>query len=109
MSRKIRVTPGSGNVFADLGFDNPEEMLAKAELARRIGALLRARRLTQSAAARLLGVGQPDVSRLLRGQLNGFSYERLLKFLNALGCDVEIVIRHSARARRHAQVMVRAA
>jgi predicted XRE-type DNA-binding protein len=57
----------------------------------------------------LLEIDQPNVSRLLRGQLSGFSYERLLKFLNALGCDIEIVVKRPGRARRDAQITVKAA
>lgn len=109
MKKKIAATRGSTNVFADLGFANPEEALAKAQLMSRIGDLIKQRRLTQRDAALLLGIDQPNVSRLLRGQLGGFSYERLLKFLNVLGCDIEIVVRRSGRMRRHAQVTVKAA
>jgi len=107
--KKIAVTRGSMNVFADLRYANSGEMLAKAQLVSRISDLIKQRRLTQSEAATLLGVDQPNVSRLLRGQLGGFSYERLLKFLNALGCDIEIVVKRPGRTRRHAQVTVKAA
>lgn len=101
MKKKIAATRGTTNVFADLKYVNPEEMLAKAQLVSRISDLIKQRRLTQSDAAALLGIDQPNVSRLLRGQLGGFSYERLLKFLSALGWDVEIVVKRSGRARRH--------
>ena len=98
----------SGNVFADLGVDAPEEALAKAELTAKIAEIIEARGLTQAAAARLLGIDQPKVSALLRGKLTGFSTERLIKFLNALGRDVEIVIRDRPRAKGpgHLQVLV---
>jgi len=86
-------TESSGNVFADLGIADPEEALAKAELARQIGALLAERGLTQAQAAALLGVDQPKVSALVRGRLEGFSLDRLLRFLLALDRDVEIVVR----------------
>ncbi len=109
MKKKIAATRGSTNVFADLGYANSAEMLAKAQLVSRISDVIKQRRLTQSDAAVLLGIDQPNVSRLLRGQLGGFSYERLLKFLNALGCDVEIVVKRSGRMRRHTQVTVKAA
>jgi predicted XRE-type DNA-binding protein len=82
-----------GNVFADLGLPNPEEMLAKAELAIKIAEILRLRRLTQAQAAEVLGVDQPKVSALIRGRLSGFSIERLLRFLLRLGTDVSITIR----------------
>lgn len=89
----VPVEPSSGNVFADLGLKDPEELLAKAELVQRIADLIAERKLTQVRAARLLGIDQPKVSALLRGRLDGFSTDRLFRFLNALGSDVEIVIR----------------
>src|SRR5438046_2062024 len=87
----------SGNVFADLGLDAPEEALAKAELTAKISEIIEAKGLTQSAAAKVLGIDQPKVSALLRGKLTGFSTERLIKFLNALGRDVEIVVKPRPR------------
>jgi predicted XRE-type DNA-binding protein len=89
----------SGNVFADLGLPNPEEMLAKAELAIKIAEILRQRRLTQVQAAEVLGVDQPKVSALIRGRLSGFSIERLLRFLLLLGTDVSITIMQRQRLR----------
>ncbi len=89
----VSIEESSGNVFADLGLKNPEELLAKAELVQRIAEIIAERKLTQVRAARLLGVDQPKVSALLRGKLDGFSTDRLFRFLNALGRDVEIVIR----------------
>jgi predicted XRE-type DNA-binding protein len=89
----------SGNVFADLGLPNPEEMLAKAELAIKIAEILRQRRLTQVQAAAMLGVDQPKVSALIRGRLSGFSIERLLRFLLLLGTDVSITIMPRQRLR----------
>jgi predicted XRE-type DNA-binding protein len=89
----------SGNVFADLGLPNPEEMLAKAELAIKIAEILRQRRLTQVQAAEALGVDQPKVSALIRGRLSGFSIERLLRFLLLLGTDVSITIMPRQRLR----------
>ncbi len=90
---------GSGNVFADLGLPNADELLAKAELAIRITDILRRRRLTQVQAAEILAVDQPKVSALIRGRLAGFSIERLLRFLLLLGADVAITIQpHHRRA-----------
>lgn len=100
MSKEAKVTPSSGNVFADLGVKHPEEMLFKAQLALRITDALKARKLTQSGAAEVLGIDQPKISKLLRGQLYGFSSDQLLRFLMALGHDVEIVVRGPARRRR---------
>jgi predicted XRE-type DNA-binding protein len=92
MNESMKVHKGSGNVFADLGLPNADELLIKAELAHQISELIEARQLTQIAAAKLLGIDQPKVSALIRGKLSGFSIERLFRFLNALGSNVEIHI-----------------
>jgi predicted XRE-type DNA-binding protein len=105
VKRRREVERSSGNVFADLGFPNPEEELAKADLAIRVSQLLRERRLTQKQAASLLGIDQPKVSALLRGKLEGFSTERLLRFINRLGQDVEIVIRPTRNDRASTRVI----
>jgi predicted XRE-type DNA-binding protein len=97
----------SGNVFADLGVDAPEEALAKAELTAKIAEIIEAKGLTQVAAAKALGIDQPKVSALLRGKLTGFSTDRLIKFLNALGRDVEIVVKdRQRRGPGHLQVVM---
>ncbi len=96
----------SGNVFADIGLPDPDQALAKAELARQISALIAARGLTQAEAASLLGLDQPKVSALMRGRLSGFSTERLFRLLNALGREVQIVIK-PARSAARAHVFVR--
>jgi predicted XRE-type DNA-binding protein len=106
LSQDMTVHESSGNVFADLGVTEPEEALAKAELARRISAIIKQRHLTQQQAADLLGIDQPKVSALLHGRLTGFSTGRLLRFLNALGRDVDIVIRRKPRSRRPAGLRV---
>ena len=107
MSRSEDVVESSGKVFADLGIADAGEALAKAELARRIGKIIRSRRLSQVDAGKLLGIDQPKISSLLRGRLSGFSVDRLLRFLNALDRDVEIVIRRRPpRSRRRARVTV---
>lgn len=85
MSDDFRIEEGSGNVFADLGLPDAEERLAKADLVMEISERVRAKRLTQAKAAELFGIDQPKVSRLLRGQLAGFSTDRLFHFLMLLG------------------------
>ncbi len=102
----IPVTPSSGNVFADLGFAEPEEELAKAQLASRIRQIIKRRRLTQRAAAVLMDVDQPKVSALLNGHLSNFSSARLMRFLTMLGQDVEIVLRAKPRSRAHGRIRV---
>jgi predicted XRE-type DNA-binding protein len=96
----------SGNVFADLGFAEPEEELVRAELAHRIATIIEDRRLTPATAAALLSVDEPGFSALVRGHLEGFSWEQLARYLAALGQDVEIVVRP---ARDAGHVRVRAA
>jgi predicted XRE-type DNA-binding protein len=89
---KARSTKSSGNVFADIGVPNAGEHLAKADLVIGIAALIRSKGLSQTAAAKLIGIAQPDVSRLMRGHFEGFSYERLFDVLNALGENVRVVV-----------------
>ena len=100
MSGKISVRRGSGNVFADLGFERPEEELLKAQLVREIRDILKRRRLTQAKAADLLGLKQPDVSELVRGRVHKFSLERLLRCVRRLDQDVVVVIRPKRAGRR---------
>ena len=95
MSRKIRVEEGSGNVFADIGVPNPEEALAKAEIARQVNRILTKRGLSQVQAGALLRIAQPRVSDLVRGRLGKFSLEKLLQFARLAGIDVEIQMRAS--------------
>jgi predicted XRE-type DNA-binding protein len=90
---RVTIEPSNGNVFADLDLRNPNELLAKAELVHRICDIITEHKLTQGRAAAVLGIDQPKVSALMRGKLDGFSLDRLFRFLNALGRDVEIVIR----------------
>ncbi|MCC0179252.1 XRE family transcriptional regulator [Waterburya agarophytonicola K14] len=106
MTEDTRVHIGSGNVFADLGLPNPEERLVKAELASKIGSAIEQKKLTQIEAAELLGIDQPKVSALTRGKLSGFSTARLLRFLNALGNDVEIVVKPKPEDRSEAKITV---
>lgn len=101
-----RVTAGSGNVFADLGLPNAEELGTKLRLCAVINTILARRKMTQAEAARLLGVNQPKVSALKGYKLDGFSVERLMHFATALQHDVVIEIRPRAAAKGAARVMV---
>lgn len=87
---------GTSNVFRDLGLPNAEEHLVKAQLVFKIDGLMKKRSLKQVEAAKLFGVRQPDVSKMLRGEFRQFSVERLLRFLVALDQDVEIVVKPQA-------------
>ena len=108
MARKSQVTvkPIAGNIFADLGCAKPEEELAKAQLASRVRQIIERRHLTQAAAAALMGIDQPKVSALLNGRLANFSSGRLMRFLTALGQDVEIVVKTKRRGRDRGRLRV---
>jgi predicted XRE-type DNA-binding protein len=86
------ITLGTNNVFADLGLPDAEELLAKANLALHIRRTVESRGLTQSEAAALMSLDQPKVSSIVNGRLDGFSTERLMRFLNDLGCDIQISV-----------------
>ncbi|MCX6593772.1 MAG: helix-turn-helix transcriptional regulator [Acidobacteria bacterium] len=94
MSQRKRLDqePSSGNVFADLGVPDAGEHLIKASLVAKIGRIVQERQLTQAVAAQLMGIDQPKVSAMLAGQFRGYSVERLMRFLVALGQDVDIVV-----------------
>ena len=100
---------GSGNVFADLGFEDAEERLLKAELATKIAQLIEKKGWTQAQTAERTALDQPKVSRLLRGQLSGFSADRLFAILNRLGHSVEVRISPKERApeKSFTRVMIR--
>lgn len=104
---KIQIRESSGNVFADLGFPNAEREQLKAHLTLRIYRLIKQRGLTQAQAGEILGIKQPHVSSLMRGQSGAFSVERLMDFLTALGQDVEITVRPANR--EHGEVLVHVA
>ena len=97
------------NIFEDLGFDNPDEALAKSKLIIRIDKLIRGRKLTQAQAAKVLGITQSNVSRLVNGHLGDFSIERLVRFIRLLGRDVEIRILEKPIRRKAGRLTVKAA
>lgn len=104
MSHQKGHETGSRNVFKDIGVPNAEEHLVKAQLVFKIDTILKDRGLKQVEAADLLGVRQPDVSKMLRGEFRQFSVERLLRFLVALDRDMEIVVKPH-RGRNHAPAL----
>lgn len=105
--KRIEVEPGTGNVFADLGYADARERSLKVELAVEVNRILGERGLSQERAAKLLGMRQPHVSDLVRYRLNRFSVERLMDFLTRLGRDVEIRIAPRRSGRRRSAVQVR--
>ena len=92
MSDTPNFTRSSGNIYADLGFEDPELELAKAKLAGRIDDVIRNRGLTQTAASKVVGESQPNLSKIVRGDLGDFSIERLMKLLRKFDHDVQIVV-----------------
>jgi predicted XRE-type DNA-binding protein len=107
--QSMQVTEGSGNVFADLGRADAEELQAKAMLTSEIARLLRKKGLLQREAAALLRIAQPKVSNLLRGKLSEFSTDTLRRYLTALGADIELVVKVRPRAKGPGHFHVRAA
>jgi predicted XRE-type DNA-binding protein len=103
---EIPVIKGSSNVFVDLGVAEPDEELAKVQLATLIREAIKRRRLTQAEAAALTGLDQPKVSALVNGRLGGFSNDRLMRCLTALGQDVEIVVKTKARGTGRGRIRV---
>lgn len=95
MSRKIKIEESSGNIFKDLGFPQEvaEEELLKAQLGTEIFRIMESRGLTQTEAAEIFGVHQPEISRLKQGKFSYYSVERLMRFLDRLSCEVSIHIR----------------
>lgn len=106
VAEEMELEMSSGNVFADLGFENSEEELTKAKLVWEIEQIIKKKKLTQTEAAKLMGINQPKVSALIRRKLDGFSVERLIHFLNTLGQDIDIIVRPKPPGRKHAIVNV---
>jgi predicted XRE-type DNA-binding protein len=106
MTEEINVKASIGNVFEDLGLPNSSQLLIKAELVRQISEIISNRQLTQVEVAEILGVDQPKISALIKGKLSGFSTERLFRFLNALGCDVEIMVKIKPEGSKQATTKV---
>jgi predicted XRE-type DNA-binding protein len=102
---KSRITPGSENIFADLGLPNAEQELLKAQLTLQIYKIVKERGLTQAEAGKILGIKQPHVSALMRNRSGTFSVGRLMEFLTALGQDVEIKVRPTRKAQGEMSVV----
>ncbi|HMW89618.1 MAG TPA: helix-turn-helix transcriptional regulator [Candidatus Obscuribacter sp.] len=100
---------GGNNLFADLGYSDPDTHLLKAQLVSRIDEIIANNQLTQVQAAKLMGISQPDVSRLLKGQFRDVSLERIIRMLTRLGCEVDIVLKTPGRKRSSLVIHLRAA
>ena len=104
-----QVLASSGNVFADLGFQDAEEHQTKLRLAFSINQIIKRHGWSQAKATHRLGLNQPKISALENYRLEGSFVERLIRFLTTLDRDVQIVIRKKPRSRRNGQVVVIAA
>jgi len=104
--KRETVTKGSGNIFRDLGFseERSAELILKSSLLQALQETIRGRGWKQVEAAARLGIDQAKVSKLLAGQMAGFSVERLVHFLSLLGQDVEVTVRRAPRGRRYGTV-----
>jgi len=106
MTREPASTRSSGNPFADLGLSDADTRLAKARLAQKIAAIMREQGLTQEQVAEKLGVDQPRVSRITRGQLKDVRLEKLLEYVNRLNMDIEISVTPNPEPSRPARLSV---
>ena len=105
MKDDTSIERGSKNLFEDLGYADPETHLLKAGLVTRIGDIIAETKLTQAEAAERMGLSQPDVSRLLRGNFREVSVERLMRMLTKLGYDVDIVVRSAGKTKRAGETL----
>jgi predicted XRE-type DNA-binding protein len=106
MSDHPEVFRGSGNVFADLGFPNAEEHLLKAEIVTTLGVLIKQQQLDLGEAAARIQLSEAELAAMLKGRFREFTVERLLRFVNALGNDVQIVISKEKTSREKASLSV---
>jgi predicted XRE-type DNA-binding protein len=108
MRDDISITESSGNIFADVGFAPEEaaEELLKTQLGAEIFSILHSRNLTQTAVAKILGVTQPEISRLKKGKFSYYSVERLMRFLARLNCEVRIHIVRPERAEAERVIVI---
>lgn len=102
----IKLEESSGNVFADLELSEPDERLAKADLAAKIAQIINKRHLSQAQAAELLGISQPKVSMIMNGRLKNFSMEKLMILMMALNRDIEIVVKLKPKTQEHGRLRV---
>ena len=104
--KMIEIEESSGNVYADLGIPDANEMRVKSQLAAKIGEIIKARRLTQVQASEILGLSQPKLSEMLRGKFRGISEAKMMECLLLLGRDVQIVVKSAPRSRKEGRIEV---
>jgi predicted XRE-type DNA-binding protein len=98
MARKIEIEKGSGNIFADLGLPDADTHFLKAQIVSEIYRLCNERKFTQAQAGKLMGITQPEVSRMFKGNFREYSIDRLMGFLTSFDRDVEIVVKPHKKA-----------
>ncbi len=98
MTRKVQIEMGSGNIFADLGLPDAETHFLKAQIVSELYRVTKQRKLTQTQAGKRMGISQPEVSRMFKGNFREYSVERLMEFVTAFDRDVEIVVRPHRKA-----------
>ena len=104
MARKVRVAAGSDNIFADLGLPDAETHFLKAQIVSEIYRLTKQRKLTQGQVGKRMGISQPEVSRMFKGNFREYSIDRLMEFLTTFNRDVEIVVRPHKKAGRSGRI-----
>jgi predicted XRE-type DNA-binding protein len=109
MVRKVKVDVGSGNIFADLGLPDADTHFLKAQIVSEIYRLTNERGLTQARAGKLMGISQPEVSRMFKGNFREYSIDRLMGFLTSFDRDVEIVVKPRNKRRKGARITFTAA
>jgi predicted XRE-type DNA-binding protein len=102
--KRTTIQRGTANVFADLAFPDADTHLLKAQLVSQVQDIMAERKLNQTAAARIMGVSQPDISRMLKGQFRDVSVERIMRMLTKLGCQVDIVVKPQGRKQPFAAI-----
>src|SRR5450631_3511815 len=107
MAHRVRVEVGSGNIFADLGLPDANTHFLKAQIVSEIYRLTKGRKLTQAKAGKLMGITQPEVSRMFKGQFREYSVDRLMGFLTSFDRDVEIVVRPHKKGSKAARITFR--
>jgi predicted XRE-type DNA-binding protein len=107
MARKVKVKVGSSNIFADLGLPDADTHFLKAQIVSEIYRLTNERKLTQADAGKLIGISQPEVSRMFKGNFREYSIDRLMGFLTSFERDVEIVVRPHKKAGKAGRITFR--
>ncbi|HUD86534.1 MAG TPA: helix-turn-helix transcriptional regulator [Xanthobacteraceae bacterium] len=103
--RRPKVEVGSGNIFADLGLPDADDMLLKSTIVIELRRLIKHRKLTQTAAAKLVDINQADLSKILHGHFRGYSEAKLMRMLTAFDQDVEITTRPHRKAGKAGRII----